>query len=97
MQKALERMNVKLHDVISSLIGVNLDSWAPVPDVRGKGSHGGYAGPAVKPIALNMVSQVAADPEARAIGRKLFPFQRRLSAADRNQGGERWIRMMWSW
>jgi dihydropyrimidine dehydrogenase (NAD+) subunit PreA len=42
---------------------VNLDTWAPVPDVRGRGSHGGYAGPAVKPIALNMVSQVAADPE----------------------------------
>jgi len=36
-----------------------------MPDVRGKGSHGGYAGPAVKPIALNMVSQVAADPEVR--------------------------------
>ena len=35
----------------------------PIPDVRGKGTHGGYAGPAVKPIALNMVSQVAADPE----------------------------------
>ncbi len=54
---------VALINTISSLIGVNLDTWAPLPDVRGKGSHGGYAGPAVKPIALNMVSQVAADPE----------------------------------
>ena len=44
------------------MIGVNLDTWAPEPDVRGKGSHGGYAGPAVKPIALNMVSSVAQDP-----------------------------------
>ncbi|HEY4752168.1 MAG TPA: NAD-dependent dihydropyrimidine dehydrogenase subunit PreA, partial [Candidatus Limnocylindrales bacterium] len=54
---------IALINTISSLIGVNLDTWAPNPDVRGKGSHGGYAGPAVKPIALNMVSQLAADPE----------------------------------
>jgi dihydropyrimidine dehydrogenase (NAD+) subunit PreA len=54
---------IALINTISSLVGINLDTWAPSPDVRGKGSHGGYAGPAVKPIALNMVSQVAADPE----------------------------------
>ena len=54
---------VALINTISSLIGVDLDTWAVLPDVRGKGSHGGYAGPAVKPIALNMVSQLAADPE----------------------------------
>jgi dihydropyrimidine dehydrogenase (NAD+) subunit PreA len=52
-----------LINTISSLIGVNLDTWAPMPDVRGRGSHGGYSGPAVKPIALNMTSAVAADPE----------------------------------
>ena len=54
---------VALINTVSSLIGVNLESWAPVPDVRGKGSHGGYSGPAVKPIALHMVSAVASDPE----------------------------------
>ena len=27
--------------------------------VGGKGSHGGYCGPAVKPIALNMVAEIA--------------------------------------
>jgi dihydropyrimidine dehydrogenase (NAD+) subunit PreA len=52
-----------LINTINSLIGVNLDSWAPLPDVRGKGSHGGYSGPAVKPIALHMTSAVASDPE----------------------------------
>jgi dihydropyrimidine dehydrogenase (NAD+) subunit PreA len=31
--------------------------------VDGRGGHGGYAGPAVKPIALHMVSQIAGDPE----------------------------------
>ena len=61
--RAANADGVALINTISSLVGVNLDSWAPLPDVRGKGTHGGYAGPAVKPIALNMVSQVAADPE----------------------------------
>jgi len=63
--RAANADGVALINTISSLIGVNLDTWAPLPDVRGKGSHGGYAGPAVKPIALNMVSQVASDPEVR--------------------------------
>jgi dihydropyrimidine dehydrogenase (NAD+) subunit PreA len=61
--KAAKADGIALINTISSLIGVDLDTWAPLPDVRGRGSHGGYAGPAVKPIALNMVSQVAADPE----------------------------------
>ncbi len=56
---------IALINTVSSLIGVNLDTWAPVPDVRGRGSHGGFSGPAVKPIALNMVSAVASDPEIR--------------------------------
>ncbi|MEX1169047.1 MAG: NAD-dependent dihydropyrimidine dehydrogenase subunit PreA [Chloroflexota bacterium] len=56
---------IALINTISSLVGVNLDTWTPVPDVRGKGSHGGYSGPAVKPIALNMVSAVASDPDVR--------------------------------
>jgi NAD-dependent dihydropyrimidine dehydrogenase PreA subunit len=33
------------------------------PSIDGKGSHGGYCGPAVKPIALNMVAEIARDPE----------------------------------
>jgi len=32
------------------------------PNTGGKGSHGGYCGPAVKPIALNMVAEIARDP-----------------------------------
>lgn len=56
---------IALINTISSVVGVNLDTWAPVPDVRGRGSHGGYSGPAVKPIALHMVSAVASDPDIR--------------------------------
>ena len=42
---------------------MNLDTFVPEPTVRGLSSHGGYCGPAVKPIALNMVQACAADPD----------------------------------
>ena len=35
----------------------------PEPTVAGLSSHGGYCGPAVKPIALNMVQACASDPD----------------------------------
>ena len=35
---------------------------APSRSIDGKGTHGGYCGPAVKPIALNMVAEIARDP-----------------------------------
>jgi dihydropyrimidine dehydrogenase (NAD+) subunit PreA len=36
---------------------------APMPVVGGKGTHGGYCGPAVKPIALRMIGDIARHPE----------------------------------
>ena len=54
---------VSLINTISSIVGVDLDSMAPDPATDGKGTHGGYCGPAVKPIALNMVAEIARDPE----------------------------------
>src|SRR5271156_2709080 len=50
-------------NTINSITGVDLDTLTPRPNVGGYSSHGGYCGPAVKPIALNMVQQIAADPE----------------------------------
>jgi dihydropyrimidine dehydrogenase (NAD+) subunit PreA len=50
---------VSLINTINSLMGVDLETFAPRPTVAGKGSHGGYCGPAVKPIALNMVAACA--------------------------------------
>jgi dihydropyrimidine dehydrogenase (NAD+) subunit PreA len=41
---------------------VNLDDFSPFPMIDGKGTHGGYCGPAVKPIALNMVAEIARNP-----------------------------------
>lgn len=54
---------ISLINTIRSITNVNLDTFTPEPDVGGKSSHGGYAGPAVKPIALHMVHACAADPE----------------------------------
>jgi len=54
---------ISLINTVGSIMGVNLDTFAPLPAVDGKGTHGGYCGPAVKPIALNMVSACARDPK----------------------------------
>ena len=54
---------VSLINTINSMIGIDLDTLAPNPATDGKGTHGGYCGPAVKPIALNMVGEIARDPE----------------------------------
>ncbi len=58
---------VSLINTINSITNVDLESFAPVPTIDGKGSHGGYCGPAVKPIALSMVSEIARDPETAGI------------------------------
>jgi len=50
---------VSLINTINSLMGVDLETFAPRPIVAGKSSHGGYCGPAVRPIALHLVSSVA--------------------------------------
>jgi len=54
---------VSLINTISSITSVNLDTMSPEPSIDGKGTHGGYCGPAVKPIALRMVSEIATDEE----------------------------------
>jgi dihydropyrimidine dehydrogenase (NAD+) subunit PreA len=58
---------VSLINTINSITAVNLDAMAPEPSVDGKGTHGGYCGPAVKPIALNMVAEIARDAETRGL------------------------------
>jgi len=50
---------VSLINTVASVIGVDLDTMSPLPEVNGKGSHGGYCGPAVKPIALRMIGDIA--------------------------------------
>jgi dihydropyrimidine dehydrogenase (NAD+) subunit PreA len=48
-------------------MGVDPYSLTMVPSTGGKGSHGGYCGPAVKPIALNMVAEIARDPQTAGL------------------------------
>jgi dihydropyrimidine dehydrogenase (NAD+) subunit PreA len=52
---------LSLINTINSVTSVDLDDFVPRPKVASQSSHGGYCGPAVKPIALHMVSQVAGD------------------------------------
>lgn len=58
---------VSLINTINSIMGVDPNTLTMVPSTGGKGSHGGYCGPAVKPIALNMVAEIARDPETAGI------------------------------
>jgi dihydropyrimidine dehydrogenase (NAD+) subunit PreA len=61
--KQAHASGISLINTINTIMGVDLDTFEITPSVDGKGGHGGYAGPAVKPIALHMVSQIAGDPE----------------------------------
>src|ERR1700739_645085 len=59
---------VSLINTINSIIGVDLETFSPKPNVGGKSSHGGYCGPALKPIALHLVSSVAKTVKIPIIG-----------------------------
>ncbi|MEQ1571260.1 MAG: NAD-dependent dihydropyrimidine dehydrogenase subunit PreA [Myxococcota bacterium] len=56
---------VSLINTIKSLIGVDIDSYTPLPTVNGRSTNGGYCGAAVRPIALHMVAALARDPRFR--------------------------------
>ena len=58
---------MSLINTITSITGVDLDIMAPTPTIDGKGTHGGYCGPAVKPIAMNMVAQIARNGETSGV------------------------------
>jgi dihydropyrimidine dehydrogenase (NAD+) subunit PreA len=58
---------VSLINTVNSITSVDLDTMAPTPTVDGKGTHGGYCGAAVKPIALNMVSRITSQPSTRGL------------------------------
>jgi len=53
---------VSLINTINSVLSVDLQRMRINPSVGGTGSHGGYCGPAVKPISLAMVAEIARDP-----------------------------------
>lgn len=59
---------LSLINTVNSIVGVDLDTFEITPSIGGKGSHGGYAGPAVKPIALNMLSALGTDETVSGAG-----------------------------
>jgi len=58
---------VSLINTVNSITSIDLDVMAPTPTVDGKGTHGGYCGPAVKPMALHMCAEIARDAETRGL------------------------------
>jgi dihydropyrimidine dehydrogenase (NAD+) subunit PreA len=50
---------VSLINTLNSIMRVNYDTLEIYPATDGMGSHGGYCGQAVKPIALHMVAEIA--------------------------------------
>ena len=50
---------VSLINTLNSIMRVDYDALTIYPATDGMGSHGGYCGPAVKPIALHMVAEIA--------------------------------------
>ncbi len=53
---------LSLINTIQSVTGIDLDTLVPNPYVAGKSVFGGYCGPAVKPIALKMLTTISQDP-----------------------------------
>lgn len=58
---------LSLINTIQSVTGVDLDTLVPNPNVGGKTTFGGYCGPAVKPIALKMLTTIAQNAITRAV------------------------------
>jgi dihydropyrimidine dehydrogenase (NAD+) subunit PreA len=54
---------ISLINTIQSIIGVDIDNFVPYPIVDGQSTNGGYCGPAVKPIAMNMLKNCAQHPQ----------------------------------
>jgi dihydropyrimidine dehydrogenase (NAD+) subunit PreA len=62
---------LSLINTLNSIVGVDLDTLELTPNIGGKGGHGGFAGPAVKPIALNMLAALGTDDVVGSSGRPI--------------------------
>ena len=58
---------VSLINTVNSIMRVNYDTLTMYPTTDGMGTHGGYCGEAVKPIALNMVAEIARTKETSSM------------------------------
>ena len=55
-------------NTVQSLMGVDLDTFEPMPNVNGKSTFGGYSGIAVKPIGLRCVAQIRQNSNLPILG-----------------------------
>lgn len=57
-------------NTVAAIMGVDLESLVPIPNVGGYSAHGGLSGPAVKPIALKALASIvrATDVPVSGIG-----------------------------
>lgn len=62
---------LSLINTINSIVAVDLDTFELSPSIGGKGGHGGFAGPAVKPIALNMLAALRTDEVVGKAGKPI--------------------------
>ena len=46
-------------NTIPSLMGVNVDTFVPYPDVQGQSTYSGLSGPATKPITLRTLAEIS--------------------------------------
>ena len=52
-------------NTVQAIIGVDLETLTPLPNVDGKSAYGGLSGPAVKPIALRFMADLYLDPRLK--------------------------------
>lgn len=55
-------------NTIPSLMGIDLHSFTPYPDVRGRSSYSGMSGPAIKPITLKTIAEIAKEVDLTITG-----------------------------
>ena len=55
-------------NTMQSLMGVDLETFEPMPNVNGKTTYGGYSGIAVKPIGLRCVAQIRQNSDLPILG-----------------------------
>jgi len=60
--RALERAGVDCitaSNSVPSLMGIDIETFSPIPGVSGKSTYSGLTGPAIKPITLRTIAEIA--------------------------------------
>lgn len=69
--KAVERAGadgISAINTVQSLMGIDLDTFEPLPKVNGKSTFGGYSGISIKPIGLRCVAQIRQNSNLPILG-----------------------------